>query len=126
MYSYFLSRYFIFTLLLLLGVALLNAIQPVPLGFIVDVIAPPALCLLIARGYYRSATLLTTSERARLVYALAIVDALLQFSLIFIQIGTGQPISYSDALLSFFGVVVFHTLMIHFALRYASEQKAKV
>lgn len=118
MLLFFLPRYLVLTLLVLFAVALLNAIQPVKLGFVADVLAPPLLCLLLVRWYQGREPALTLTSRNTLTYALAMLDAILQAGLIFISVGAAQALPFFDALLSFFSVVLFHTLMIYFALGY--------
>ncbi|MFC4655016.1 MULTISPECIES: hypothetical protein [Rheinheimera] len=124
MLLFFLPRYLALSIVVLLGVALLHAVQPVRLGFVADVLAPPLLCLWLVRWYQGQHPPLQLSDRPRLTYGLAMLDALLQAALVFISVGSMQAIALSDAVLSFFSVVVFHTLMIYFALGYTISKGA--
>ncbi|WP_337878640.1 hypothetical protein [Rheinheimera sp.] len=124
MLMFFLPRYLALTILVLLGVALLHAVQPVRLGFVADVLAPPLLCLWLVPWYQAQHQNLQLTDRPRLTYGLAMLDALVQAALVFISVGSVQTSGLSDAVLSFFSVVVFHTLMIYFALGYAISKAA--
>lgn len=121
MLLFFISRYFILTLLLLLLTAFFHVVQPLKIGFLTDVLAPPLLSIALVYWYKSHGHSVDLHQRARLSAYLAMVSAFLQGFSVFLAFNE-PTFKMTEALLSIVSVVIFHTLMIYFALGFAIER----
>ena len=121
MLSFILSRFFAIQLLVLLALALGNYFSPLKLGFIQDVLLLPALTLFLVYHYCKKQNAFLTQQQShRVIYALILSDALIQAVLTF---SSNQGIiaaqHFTNAALTYAAVMVFHSLMIYFAVGYS-------
>ena len=121
MLSFILSRFFAIQLLVLLALALGNYFSPLKLGFVQDVLLLPALTLFLVYHYCKKQkAFLTQQQSNRVIYALILSDALIQAVLTF---SSNQGIiaaqHFTNAALTYAAVMVFHSLMIYFAVGYS-------
>ena len=121
MLLFILSRFFIFQLIILLLLALANYFSPLKLGFVQDVLLLPLLTIYLVYNYCKAhQSFLTTAEKTKVFYALVLSDALIQSVLTFVSPQGMIPVtSFANAALSYAGIMVFHSLMIYFAIGYS-------
>jgi hypothetical protein len=123
MLSFIISRFFAFQILVLLVLALANYFSAIKLGFIQDVLLLPALTVYLVYQYSKKQNaFLTTEQSQKVIYALILSDALIQAVLTF---SSPQGIIASEhfvnAALTYAAVMVFHSLMIYFAVGYSKS-----
>jgi hypothetical protein len=121
MLSFIISRFFAIQILVLLALALANYFSPLKLGFIQDVLLLPALTLFLVYHYCKKQNAFLTQQQShRVIYALILSDALIQAVLTF---SSNQGIiaaqHFTNAALTYAAVMVFHSLMIYFAVGYS-------
>jgi hypothetical protein len=121
MLSFIISRFFAIQILVLLALALANYFSAIKLGFIQDVLLLPALTIFLVYQYCKKQNaLLTTEQSQKVIYALILSDALIQAVLTF---SSPQGIivaqHFTNAALTYAAVMVFHSLMIYFAVGYS-------
>jgi hypothetical protein len=123
MLSFILSRFFAIQILVLLALALANYFSPLKLGFIQDVLLLPALTLLLVYQYCKKQNAFLTNEQSqKLIYALILSDALIQAVLTFSSpAGIIAAEHFTKAALTYTAVMVFHSLMIYFAVGYSKS-----
>jgi hypothetical protein len=121
MLLFILSRFFVFQLIILLLLALANYFSPLKLGFVQDVLLLPLLTIYLVYTYCRAHQgFLTSAEKTKVFYGLVLSDALIQSVLIFVSPQGMIPVtSFTSAALSYAGIMVFHSLMIYFAIGYS-------
>lgn len=123
MLSFILSRFFAIQILVLLALALANYFSPLKLGFIQDVLLLPALTLLLVYQYCKKQNAFLTNEQSqKLIYALILSDGLIQAVLTFSSpAGIIAVEHFTNAALTYAAVMVFHSLMIYFAVGYSKS-----
>lgn len=123
MLSFFISRFFAIQILVLLALALANYFSAIKLGFIQDLLLLPALTLFLVYQYSKKQNaVLTTEQSQKVVYALILSDALLQAVLTFSSPqGIIAAQHFTNAALTYAAVMVFHSLMIYFAVSYGKS-----
>jgi hypothetical protein len=120
MLVYILSRFFAIQILVLLVLALANYFSAIKFGFVQDVLLLPALTLFLVYQYCKKQNaVLSPSQNYKVIYVLILSDALIQAVLTF---GSYQGFiaaeHFANAALSYVAVMVFHSLMIYFAVLY--------
>jgi len=123
MLSFFISRFFAIQILVLLALALANYFSAIKLGFIQDLLLLPALTLFLVYQYSKKQNaVLTTEQSQKVVYALILSDALLQAVLTFSSPqGIIAAQHFTNAAFTYAAVMVFHSLMIYFAVSYGKS-----
>lgn len=120
MLSFIISRFFAIQILVLLALALANYFSAIKLGFIQDLLLLPVLTIyLVYRFSKKQNAFLNAEQSQKVIYALIISDALIQAVLTFSS-NTGLIAAhhFTDAALTYAAVMVFHSLMIYFAVGY--------
>ena len=123
MLSFMISRFFAIQILALLILALANYFSALKFGFIQDVLLLPAVTLFLAYQYSKKQNSPLSPEQSyKVVYALIVCDALIQAVLTFSSPAGIIPAEhFTDVALSYASVMVFHSLMIYFAVGYSKS-----
>ncbi|MGY5799158.1 hypothetical protein [Rheinheimera faecalis] len=121
MLSFIISRFFAIQILVLLTLALANYFSAIKLGFIQDLLLLPLLTIFLVYHYCKKQNaLLTTEQSQKVIYALILSDALIQAVLTFSSPqGIIAAQHFINAALTYAAVMVFHSLMIYFAVGYS-------
>ena len=121
MLSFIISRFFAIQILVLLTLALANYFSAIKLGFIQDLLLLPLLTIFLVYHYCKKQNALLTTEQSRkVIYALILSDALIQAVLTFSSPqGIIAAKHFINAALTYAAVMVFHSLMIYFAVGYS-------
>lgn len=121
MLSFIISRFFAIQILVLLTLALANYFSAIKLGFIQDLLLLPLLTIFLVYHYCKKQNaLLTTEQSQKVIYALILSDALIQAVLTFSSPqGIIAAQYFINAALTYAAVMVFHSLMIYFAVGYS-------
>lgn len=116
-----LSRFFAIQILVLMALALINYFSAIKLGFIQDVLLLPALTLYLVYSFAKKqAAWLDETQTKNVIYGLILSDALIQAILTFSSpTGIIAAEHFSSAALTYAAVMVFHSLMIYFAVAYS-------
>lgn len=123
MLPFIISRFFAIQILILLVLALANYFSAIKLGFVQDVLLLPALTVFLVYQYSKKqSAVLTTEQSQKVIYALILSDALIQAVLTFSSpTGIIAVQHFTDAALTYAAVMVFHSLMIYFAVGYGKS-----
>lgn len=123
MLPFIISRFFAIQLLVLLALALANYFSAIKLGFVQDVLLLPALTVFLVYQYSKKQNAAFTAEQnQQVIYALILSDALIQAVLTFSSpTGIIAIEHFTDAALTYAAVMVFHSLMIYFAVGYSKS-----
>lgn len=123
MLSFIISRFFAFQILVLLALALANYFSAIKFGFIQDVVLLPALTVYLVYQYSKQQkAFLTQAQSNKVIYALILSDALIQAVLIFSSPqGFIASEHFVNAALTYAAVMLFHSLMIYFAVAYCKN-----
>ncbi len=123
MLPFIISRFFAIQILILLVLALANYFSAIKLGFVQDVLLLPALTVFLVYQYSKKqSAVLTTEQSQKVIYALILSDSLIQAVLTFSSpAGIIAVQHFTDAALTYAAVMVFHSLMIYFAVGYGKS-----
>lgn len=123
MLYFIISRFFAIQILVLLALALANYFSALKFGFIQDILLLPALSLFLVYQFCKKQkAVLTTEQSQQVIYALIFSDALLQAVLTFSSPqGIIAAEHFTNAALTYGAVMVFHSLMIYFAVLYSKS-----
>ena len=123
MLPFIISRFFAIQILILLALALANYFSAIKLGFVQDVLLLPALTVFLVYQYSKKqSAVLTTEQSQKVIYALILSDALIQAVLTFSSpAGIIAVQHFTNAALTYAAVMVFHSLMIYFAVGYGKS-----
>ncbi len=123
MLVFIISRFFAIQFLVLLALALANYFSAIKLGFVQDLLLLPALTVFLVYQYSKKQNAaLTAAQSQNVIYALILSDALIQAVLTFSSpTGLIAVQHFTDAALTYAAVMVFHSLMIYFAVGYGNS-----
>lgn len=121
MLVFILSRFFAIQILVLLALALANYFSAIKLGFVQDLLLLPALTVFLVYQYSKKQKMaLSTEQSQKVIYALILSNALIQAVLTFSSpSGIIAVQHFTDAAITYAAVIVFHSLMIYFAVGYS-------
>ncbi len=121
MLVFILSRFFAIQILVLLALALANYFSAIKLGFVQDLLLLPALTVVLVYQYSKKQKMaLSTEQSQKVIYALILSNALIQAVLTFSSpSGIIAVQHFTDAAITYAAVIVFHSLMIYFAVGYS-------